>query len=327
MTAPATPATPTLPVIDIAPLFSGGAAGLAAVAAEIGRACRTIGFFYIAGHGVPAALRQAVFAEAAALFALPMADKLALSIEKSLNNRGYAALESESLDPAIAPDVKEAFNVGRDPEPGDEVEADAPSQGANQWPELPGFRATMLAYYTALRRLSERLHEAFAVDLGLAPDYFAASIDRPMATLRVLRYPPHPGVFDGTRYGAGTHTDYGNITILAQDEVGGLEVQTRAGDWLAATPLPDTFICNIGDCLMRWSNDVYVSTPHRVVNAGGRERFSAAFFFDPNADARVACLPTCATPERPARYAPISGGDYLRERLDATYAFRRPGAP
>ncbi len=324
MTAP--PGDDQLPVIDLAPLLSGGAAGLAHTADEIGRACRTIGFFYIVHHGVPETLVSAVFAQAAALFALPAERKMALSIANSLNNRGYAALESESLDPAIAPDMKEAFNVGRDPEPGDIADPEAPSQGANQWPELPGFRETMLAYYTALRRLSENLHRAFAVDLGLAPDYFAASIDRPMATLRVLRYPPHPGPFDGTRYGAGTHTDYGNITILAQDDVGGLEVRTRAGAWLAATPIPGAFICNIGDCLMRWSNDIYVSTPHRVVNAGGRTRYSAAFFFDPNADANVACLPTCATPDRPARYAPISGGDYLRERLDATYAFRRPGA-
>jgi isopenicillin N synthase-like dioxygenase len=134
-----------------------------------------------------------------------------------------------------------------------------------------------------------------------------------------LHYPPHPGAFDGTQYGAAPHTDYGNVTILWQDETGELEVRARDGDWIAAPPVPGAFVCNIGDCLMRWSNDVYVSTPHRVVNRSGRERRSVAFFLDPNADAPVECLALGGPP----RYPPTTGAAYLKERLDATYAFRR----
>jgi isopenicillin N synthase-like dioxygenase len=264
-----------------------------------------------------------VYAMSARFFALPFEQKSALDIANSLNNRGYAGMESESLDPEKLADAKEAFNVGRDPEPGEILDPSLPSQGQNQWPDLPGFQDTMKSYYAGVRQLCERLHAAFAIDLDLQPDYFAASVDRPMATLRLLRYPPHPGTFDGTRYGAGAHTDYGNITILSQDDVGGLEVRSRDGAWLAATPIPGTFICNIGDCLMRWSNDVYVSTPHRVTNTSGRERYSVAFFFDANPDALVNCLPTCSGPDRPALYPPITAGRYLRERLDATYAFRK----
>jgi len=198
-----------------------------------------------------------------------------------------------------------------------------PLHAPNQWPDLAGFKTTLLDYFTAQRRLCERLHQAFAIDLGVAPDYFRSFIDRPMATLRLLHYPPHPGVFDGDLYGAGPHTDYGNVTVLAQDDAGGLEVRMRDGSWTDARPVPGAFVCNIGDCLMRWSNDVYVSTPHRVVNRSGRDRYSIAFFFDPNADAKVECLPTCMSAERPSRYPPITGAAYLKERLDATYAHRR----
>lgn len=311
-----------LPVIDLSPLLGGAPGGREQVAAAIGEACRTIGFFYVRHHGVAPALIDALYAMSRRFFALPLADKQALSITRSMNNRGYSAIGTESLDPSKLADAKEAFNLGREPEPGETVDPSAPSQGRNLWPELPGFRETASAYYTAMRRLCERIHEAIAVDLQLPPDYFAPYVDRPLATLRLLRYPPHPGRFDGSRYGAGAHTDYGNLTVLSQDEVGGLEVRTRDGRWIAAPPLPGCFVCNIGDCLMRWSNDVYVSTPHRVVNAGGRERYSIAFFFDPNPDARVACLPSCSSAARPARYPPITAAEHLRERLDATYAHR-----
>ncbi|MFT4057519.1 MAG: 2-oxoglutarate and iron-dependent oxygenase domain-containing protein, partial [Novosphingobium sp.] len=306
-----------LPVIDISPLLGGSPEGARAVARAIGDACRTVGFFYIAGHGVPAAQVEGVYALSRAFFDLPVSDKAGLTISRSMNNRGYAGIDDESLDPDAPADLKEAFNVGREPE-GDEVLS--PADG-NQWPDIAGFREAMLDYYAAMRRLGEELHRAFALDLDLPEDFFAASIDRPLATLRLLRYPP--AQVDEVRPGAGTHTDYGNITVLSQDMTGGLQVQLRDGRWLDAKPIAGTFICNIGDCLMRWSNDIYTSTPHRVFNTGDRVRHSVVFFFDPNADARIACLPHCATTGRPARYEPILAGEYLRQKLDATYAFRK----
>src|SRR5258705_1112227 len=124
-----------------------------------------------------------------------------------------------------------------------------------------------------------------------------------MAPPRLLYSPPQPPAT--AAIGAGEHTDYGNLTLLVTDSVGGLEVRRRDGGWIAAPTIPGAFICNIGDCLMRWTNDVYVSTPHRVVNRGDRDRYSVAFFLDPNPDALVACLPTCVSAERPPRYAPI----------------------
>jgi isopenicillin N synthase-like dioxygenase len=312
--------SPSLPIIDLADLIAGAPGALDRVAAEVGAASRTIGFFYVRNHGVAPGRLAEVYAMAQAFFALPAADKMALTITRSLHNRGYAAVDSESLDPDAPPDLKEAFNIGREPEPGESWADDAPSHGVNQWPPLPGFQKLMSDYYDAMRRLGELLHRAFAVDLGLAPDHFARFVDRPMATLRLLRY---PGGGAPGRHGAGAHTDYGNMTILSQDDVGGLEVRTRDGAWIAAPPIAGAFICNIGDCLMRWSNDIYASTPHRVVDLEGRERYSIAFFLDANEDALVECLPGCTGPDNPPRYPPITAGQHLRDKLDATYAFRQ----
>ncbi len=162
-----------------------------------------------------------------------------------------------------------------------------------------------------------RIHRAFARDLGIAPDYFAEKFDRPMATLRLLHYPAAASGA-GERIGAGTHTDYGNLPLLATDDVGGLEVRTRAREWIEAPAMPGAFVVNIGDCLMRWTNDVYVSTPHRVVNRSGRARYSIAFFFDPNPEAEVAAIPSCVGAGDSARYQPILAADYLKYRLDAS---------
>ena len=313
----------TIPIVDVTPLAA-GPRGTARVAAELGRACRGVGFFYVTGHGVPPATRAATFAAADAFFALEPAVKHAVGIDRSPHNRGYVGFGTETLDPDRPADLKEAFNVGLELAADDpEISAGRPFRGANLWPDLPGFRAAMLAWYDACWQLGLRLHEALAVDLGLPQHFFADKLDRPMATLRVLHYPPRPAAVAPGALGAGEHTDYGNLTLLATDEVAGLEVRTRDGRWLRAPVIADAFVCNIGDCLMRWSNDVYVSTPHRVVSPEGLERRSLAFFLDPNPEALVACLPGCSGPDRPQLYAPILAADYLRERLDATYAHRR----
>lgn len=310
----------TLPIIDLSP--NGGP--LHQVADRIGRAAREVGFFYISGHGIDAKLLADVFARAADFFALPEEVKARQSITLSPHNRGFVAMKGESLDPGKAPDLKEAFNIGLDLAADDpRVIAGEPFRGVNLWPDLPGWRETMLAYFNAMWALGRRLHGAIALDLGLPPDFFEDKLDQPMATLRLLHYPPQPAPAQDGQIGAGEHTDYGDITLLMTDDVGGLEVRRRDGKWIAAPPIAGAFICNIGDCLMRWSNDVYVSTPHRVVNRGGRERYSVAFFLDPNPDAEIAVLPTCVSDVRPARYPPIQGAAYLGQRLDATYGFRQ----
>ena len=298
-----------LPVIDMRG-FADGA--FERIAAEIAKACRTVGFFYVVDHGVAPELMRAAFAESRAFFAQPVAAKAALAIERVGGNRGYSGLKHEALNAKAGADLKEAFNIGLDLAADDpELIAGVPFRTRNVWPDAPGFKPTLLAYFDACSGLANALHRAFASDLGLPLDFFRDKLDRPMATLRLLHYPASSSERE---IGAGEHTDYGNITLLAADGVGGLEVRTRSGDWIVAPPIPNAFVVNIGDCLMRWTNDVYVSTPHRVVNRSGRERYSIAFFFDPNPDALVEAIPSCGAP----RYLPILAADYLKMRLDAS---------
>ena len=312
-----------IPVIDISPLMDGSPAQAQAVAKALGQACRDVGFFYISGHGVPPALMQRAFDSSAAFFTGPAAMREAVSFSGPGDNRGYIRLGGETLDPGKPPDVKEAFNIGLELPPDDpDMLARAPFRAANLWPDMPDFRDTMLDYFNRVWRLGRDLHRGFALDLGLEPDYFETRLDRPNATLRLLHYPQSTTPPSEGQLGAGVHTDYGNVTLLATDAVGGLMVQDRSGRWLDAPVIPDTFVCNIGDCLMRWSNDVYVSTPHKVVNPG-KDRYSVAFFLDPNPDAVVACLPTCVSADRPAKYAPITGAEFLRSRLEPTYAAKQ----
>ena len=311
-----------VPVIDLQPLRDGTSAGLAEVARQIGAAARDIGFFAVSNHGVPDAVVADLFAAAHAFFALPDAVKAETPIERSPHYLGYARMALEKLDPKRPGDAKESFNMGRERPAGDpELLAGTQFVGANQWPRLPaGFRPALLSYFACLAALGALLNRAVAVDLGMDPDFFAGAYDRSLSALRVLHYPPHPGAFDGTQYGAGPHTDYGGLTLLAQDEAGGLDVRRRDGEWIAVEPIPGTFVCNIGDALMRWTNDIYVSNAHRVVNRSGRERYSAAFFCEPNPDAVIACIPSCVAPGSAPAYAPIRFADYLRSRLEPTYA-------
>jgi isopenicillin N synthase-like dioxygenase len=313
---------PEIPVIDVAPLLD--AEGDAyETARAIGRACRETGFFYITGHGVAPELVERVFALSRQFFIRSPMEKARAAFSGPSGNRGWIALGNEALDPSAPADIKEAFNIGLElPADDPEIVAGKPFRGINCWPDIAGFRATMLAYFDACWRLGRTLHRAFAIDLDLAPDYFATTFDRPMATLRLLHYPPPPARKTEGQLGAGTHTDYGNVTLLATDDAGGLMVRHRSGEWIRAPVIENAFVCNIGDCLMRWTNEVYVSTPHKVDSPPGRDRYSVAFFLDPNPEVEVACLPTCLAPGRAPKYAPVTAGDFLHSRLAPTYARR-----
>jgi isopenicillin N synthase-like dioxygenase len=307
-----------LPILDLSSWREGDRASLTRIAAEAGAACRDVGFFYAVNHAVDSGLIAAAFDQSRRFFALPLAERQALAIETIGGNRGYSGMLHEALDPGRGPDMKEAFNVGLEIAPDDpDLLSGQPFRSLNAWPSLPNFRETLLAYYDACAALGARLHRAFACDLGLKPDFFDDKFDRPMATLRLLHYPA-PAVGSEPRTGAGVHTDYGNLTLLATDDVGGLEVRARNGEWIEAPVVPGAFIVNIGDCLMRWTNDIYVSTPHRVVNRSARERYSIAFFYDPNPDAIVETIPSCVRQGERVRYPPILAADYLKQRLDAS---------
>lgn len=310
-----------LPVIDVSGLTSAGFSDRCSVASKLGNACRETGFFYAVNHRMPEATREAILAAARAFFSLPLAAKEVYSIKRSRHNRGYVALEDERLNEnAVLSDYKEAFNVGLElAADHPEVLAEKPFRGVNLWPAISGWRETVLDYYDACWSLGRRIHRGFAVDLGIPEDFFEDKLNAPLAILRMLHYPPQPQRRDqAPDRGAGVHTDYGNLTILATDGVAGLQVRARNGTWLDAPHIPGAFVCNIGDCLMRWTNDVYVSTPHRV-GIPVQDRYSVAFFLDPNPDARVEVLQSCIAPGNPPKYRPTTGAEYLHERLTATY--------
>jgi isopenicillin N synthase-like dioxygenase len=315
-----------IPIIDLTGLRSDGAAERRAVAAALGTACREVGFFYVTNHGVADEALRDVFTASRRFFTLPGASKQELSIKRSPHNRGYVEMEGERLDEHAQPDLKEAFNIGLELPPDDPgLLAAKPFHGINLWPELDGWRHSVLAYYNACWSLGRLIHRGFALDLGVAEDFFEDKLDHPIATLRLLHYPPARATMAAGQDGAGEHTDYGNLTILATDGVAGLQVKRRGGAWIDAPAIPGAFVCNIGDCLMRWTNDVYVSTPHRVVMPA-KDRYSIAFFLDPNGDAAVEVLPSCLAPGQDAKYPPTTGADYIRSRLDATYDHRKDAA-
>lgn len=305
-----------LPIIDISGLNSPSLEDRRAVGAELGRAAREVGFFYVTGHGVAPSAMANVFEASKAFFAQPRAAKLAVSIKRTDKEVGYVDLEDEQLDPAGTADHKEAFNIGLElPPDHPAIVEDRPFRGLNFWPDLPGWRELMLDYYDRCWSAGRLIHRGFSLDLGIAEDFFEDKLDEPIGILRLLHYPARQAG-SPQRLGAGAHTDYGNLTLLATDGVAGLQVRRRGGGWIDAPTVEGAMICNIGDCLMRWTGDVYVSTPHRVVMPE-TERYSIAFFLDPNPEARVETLPGMT-----AKYPPTTGGEYLKQKLDSTYAHR-----
>jgi len=272
----------SLPVIDVSPLVVGGDAS--AAVESIARSCRELGFFYICGHGVDPGLQARLEALARAFFAQPLEVKQRIAMARGGRAwRGYFPLGDELT--SGKPDVKEGLYFGEELGPEDpRVLAGTPLHGPNLFPELAGFAETVLAYMQAMTALGQAVMRGVALGLELPADYFSASLTaEPLVLFRIFNYPPDARA---DLWGVGEHTDYGVLTLLKQDDVGGLEVRTPAG-WIDAPPIANTFVCNLGDMLERMTGGAYRSTPHRVRSSASRARLSFPFFFDPGWSARV----------------------------------------
>ena len=273
-----------IPIIDVSDLVA-GTVGVQAVATQLGEACREGGFFYVVGHGVDEGLQQRLQELSRQFFAQDLNTKMQLRM--SLGGRawrGYFRVGDELT--SGRPDQKEGLYFGAELAADHPlVRAATPMHGPNLFPTgLTGFRETVLEYMTALTRLGHRLMAGLALSLGLEQSYFAERCTgEPLILFRNFNYPPPR---DPTLWGVGEHTDYGLLTILLQDEAGGLEVKSRS-NWVPAPPVPGSFVCNIGDMLDRMTGGLYRSTPHRVRNLAPRNRLSFPFFFDPNFFTRV----------------------------------------
>ena len=313
-----------IPVIDVGALRGGSPDAVSDVAARIRKASTEVGFFYVRNHGIASQTRDVALAAAKRFFALPPEVKARTAVNSQ--HRGFMAPGGAKMHETARADLKESFNWALDlpADDPDVLSGDKPLLGPNNWPDddLPGLRQSLYAYYLAACDCGRDLMRAFAVSLDADEAFFAPKFSRPIARGSALYYPPQPPQMGAEQFGVGAHTDYGCLTLLWQDEVGGLQVQGRDGDWVTAHPIPDTLVVNVGDLLARWSNDRFVSTPHRVVNASGRERYSMAVFFDPNYDAVVdptELLPPGDTP----KYEPILAGEHVKARFDAAFAYRR----
>jgi isopenicillin N synthase-like dioxygenase len=273
-------------VVDASP-FLARSSSRRVEAQAIRHACRDCGFFYVSGHGVSETLLGRLEAQSHAFFALPLEQKLAIRMSRGGRAwRGYFPIGGELT--SGKPDQKEGLYFGAelaDDHP--KVAARTPLHGRNLFPsEIAGFRETVLEYIDAATRIGHALMEGVALSLDLDESYFDARYTHdPLVLFRIFRYPPRIAVPDES-WGVGEHTDYGLLTILLQDAVGGLQVKSPRG-WIDAPPVPGTFICNIGDMLDRMTSGFYRSKPHRVRNPSGRARLSWPFFFDPGFDAHV----------------------------------------
>lgn len=279
-----------LPVIDMAALFAAAdATGHARVAGEIRAACEAHGFFYLTGHGIAPQVLADLEAESRAFFARPEAEKSAISMERGGRAwRGYFPVGGELT--SGRPDLKEGLYLGTELPAGHPL----PMHGPNLWPEdQPGLQAAATAYMDAATRAAARLMAGVSLALDLPADWFERHYTaRPTVLFRIFHYPATgpEGVDWNQSWGVGEHTDYGLLTLLAQDEHGGLQVNTPGG-WIEAPPIPGALVCNIGDMLERLTGGRFKSTPHRVLNRSGHDRLSFPLFFDPDFTAKMQPLP------------------------------------
>jgi isopenicillin N synthase-like dioxygenase len=312
----------TIPVIDLGPTLAGepGAAENAAKALRV--ALTEIGFYYIANHGIPAAMIADIYRQAARFHALPLEEKLAIRIDR--HNVGYLPIKGDTLRTSTVAAVtkanlNEALFIARDLPPGHpDVVAGRRFRSMNQWPAaLPGFREIVVAYCGAAEMLVRRLVPLYARALDLPPDYFDAAFAEPQYKLRMTHYPQQPVTDD--EFGIAPHTDTSFLTLLAPNDVPGLSIRAQSGEWIAAPPIPGAFVVNGGQLLQRWTNDTFLATPHRAVNHTGGERYALAFFCDANIDWPIAAVPTCVGPDNPPKYEATFYTEYMAEYQARNY--------
>ena len=304
--------TQALPLIDLGPYFAGEPGALEATAAELRHICETVGFLYITNHGVPRELIADTFAMAQRFHAQPLETKMDVKLNDAM--KGYLPYRSSTtrangLVAVRKPNENEAFFIG--PERDHTLHT-------NRWPEgIPGFRDTTMAYFQALDGLAQRMLPLYARALDLPADYFATMCNASFSSLRLTHYPPVE--YGSDEFGIAPHTDSSFMTLLAQNPVPGLQIRTQDGEWIDAPVIADTFVVNTGDILNRWTNGRFLSTPHRAFNKVASARYAVPFFFHPNVDTVIECLPGCSDGENPPRFPAQAVGEYMAWFRNSNY--------
>jgi isopenicillin N synthase-like dioxygenase len=304
-----------IPTLDIAAYLAGEPGSCEAAAGRLREISKTIGFFYLKGHGIPQDLVDRVFAQSRRFHALPLAAKTAIpyfdngsfkSGYQPCSRDGYQLTNINIISDA-KPNLVAKFSVNREGGSGGlSMSEEQRRARVNIWPEnLPGFKETVLEYQTGIERLGRRFLPLWAASLNLPLDYFDKFFATPHLTMSLLYYPPQKQIGE-RQYGIAPHTDNALMTFLAQKDVPGLAVRMPSGRWRAVDIVPGALLVNTGNLMVRWTNDEYLSTKHRVINTNEVERYSIPVFFGPSGDALIEVLPTCRGPERPPLYQRIT---------------------
>lgn len=310
--------TGTIPVINVSAAVN--RTDLVRVAAQIHQAATQHGFFYISGHGIPDALMQRAFDASRAFFALPNAQKSDVAIDRT--QRGWMGQSMSKMSGARTHDLKEVFFWGREIEADDpDLIASKPLIARNKWPDAvcPVLRKDVTPYYEAVCAVGKHVMAAIAVSLALPATFFDTAYAKPLARGQLVYYPAASAQDKAVeRFGVAPHTDFGVLTLLLQDQSGGLQVRHASGEWIEAPPIPGTLVCNIGDLLARWTNDRFKSTLHRVINRSHTARYSIPVFFDPHRDTKID--PTdLGIPESDSIYPPVTAGEHIASRNASSF--------
>jgi len=312
----------SIPLIDLAKLTHESDSVRLPEVKALDKACREIGFFYLTNTGVPESLTKALMREAKRFFNQPQEVKNAIDIKNSPNHRGYGNIGEEQLDEVTHADWKETFDMALDFPTDHPLVSKYPTMyGPNQNPSDATTVEVLQDYYIETFQVAQKLLTAMAQALSLEDDFFTRCFTDHVTVLRMIHYPPRPEAAHDN--GAGAHTDYGCVTLLLQDQTGGLQVKNRHGEWVDATPIENALVVNIGDLMQHWTNDEYISTAHRVrASLPDVHRYSFPFFVEPDYETEVSCVPSCQSESKPAKYEKVLAGDWIQSRFDATYAYR-----
>jgi len=312
-----TTSTDNIPVIDITPLRDGS--DPRSVARALHASSQGLGFIYVTGHGIPeesiAAVREA------GLKFFRESDEAKATVTVSAQHRGWIRQGGAKMQDDAKADLKESFIWGYQ-DPAGAALTDHPLRGPNLWPAfLPELEGLAMTYFHQVHEVAHHMMRGFAQGLDLPEQFFLRSADRPLSRAAFAYYPAQPEEMGVDQFGVGPHTDFGVLTVLCQDSVGGLQVETVEGEWIHAPPIEGTLVINVADLLSRWTDGAYKSTPHRVVNSSGRERLSLVMAFDPNPETMIDARDIYGA-DYAAKESPITCGDYLNWRFNKAFAYR-----
>ena len=306
-----------IPVVDIQPLRDGS--DPKGVAKLLHEASQKLGFIYIKGHGIPEEVIDSARAGAYEFFGQTESVKAAVKV--TAKHRGWLGQGGAKMKDGAKADLKESFIWGHEDD--DRALMDHDLRGENIWPaELPHMSQQAMAYFQHAHKVAHHLMRGFALGLDLDEDFFLKTASRPLSRASYVYYPAQPADLGSSQFGVGPHTDFGVLTVLCQDSVGGLQVEDASGDWIQAPPIEGTLIVNVADLLSRWTDGAYKSTPHRVVNSSGKKRLSIVLAFDPNPETVIDAKDVFGN-QYVSKETATTCGEYLTWRFEKAFAYRK----